>query len=246
MPTTRRAPCGTRPRTSATRSWPGMEIVLERLTRTVQSGRAKLAAAPAPAPWRQRRSRQGGGGRLFRPGRVLMAGDPFLVHVARLRHAPGATAREVRRGPVVLAGPLDELGIDPGRSVVPLDAEAECDITLRAFSGGIDAVGTVSAPLGGHLPALYHPGDGRAHASRSASGSATRRSPRTSCTRSSTTPSTSARWCATPSCSSCPWPRCAGRTAGGSARTAVPTATRPSAAALPPPDPRWANLDVLR
>jgi ElaB/YqjD/DUF883 family membrane-anchored ribosome-binding protein len=28
----------------------GMEIVLDRLTRTVHSGRAKLAAAPAPAP----------------------------------------------------------------------------------------------------------------------------------------------------------------------------------------------------
>jgi len=28
----------------------GMEIVLERLTRTVQSGRAKLAGAPAPSP----------------------------------------------------------------------------------------------------------------------------------------------------------------------------------------------------
>jgi hypothetical protein len=28
----------------------GMEIVLDRLTRTVQSGRAKLAAAPAPPP----------------------------------------------------------------------------------------------------------------------------------------------------------------------------------------------------
>jgi uncharacterized protein len=75
-----------------------------------------------------------------------MATDPFLVHVARLRRNPGATAREVRRGPVVLAGPLDELGIDPGRSVVPLEAEAECDIVLRPFNGGIDAVGTVRAP----------------------------------------------------------------------------------------------------
>jgi uncharacterized protein len=75
-----------------------------------------------------------------------MATDPFLVHVARLRRNPGATSHEVRRGPVVLAGPLDELGIDPGRSVVPLDAEAECDITLRAFTGGLDAVGTVRAP----------------------------------------------------------------------------------------------------
>jgi uncharacterized protein len=75
-----------------------------------------------------------------------MATDPFLVHVARLRRNPGAVSHEVRRGPVVLAGPLDELGIDPGRSVVPLEAEAEADITLRPFTGGIDAVGTVRAP----------------------------------------------------------------------------------------------------
>jgi uncharacterized protein len=78
-----------------------------------------------------------------------MATDPFIVHVARLRRNAGATSHEVRRGPVVLAGPLDELGIDPGRSVVPLDAEAECDITLRAFDGGIDADGTVRAPWEG-------------------------------------------------------------------------------------------------
>jgi uncharacterized protein len=78
-----------------------------------------------------------------------MASDPFVVHVARLRRSPGASSPEVRRGPVVLAGPLDELGIDPGRSVVPLGAEAECDVTLRAFDGGIAAVGTVSAPWEG-------------------------------------------------------------------------------------------------
>jgi uncharacterized protein len=60
--------------------------------------------------------------------------DPFVVHVARLRRAAGASA------------PLEELGIDPWRSVVPLDAEAECDVTLRPFNGGIAAVGTVSAP----------------------------------------------------------------------------------------------------
>jgi uncharacterized protein len=75
-----------------------------------------------------------------------MATDPFIVHVARLRRNPGTEWHEVRRGPVVLAGPLDELGIDPGRSVVPLEAEAEADITLRPFTGGIDAVGTVRAP----------------------------------------------------------------------------------------------------
>jgi len=75
--------------------------------------------------------------------------DPFVVHVARLRRVPGAESREVRRGPVEAAGPLDEVGIDPGRSVVPLGAEAECDITLRSFSGGISADGTVRAPWEG-------------------------------------------------------------------------------------------------
>jgi uncharacterized protein len=75
-----------------------------------------------------------------------MATDPFIVHVARLLRNPGAVWHEVRHGPVVLAGRLDELGIDPGASVVPLEAEAEADLTLRPFTGGIDAVGTVRAP----------------------------------------------------------------------------------------------------
>ena len=92
-----------------------------------------------------------------------MAADPFLVHVARLRGAPGSAVHEVRRGPVVLAGPLDELGIDPGRSVVPLDAEAECDITLRPFIGGIDAVGTVHAPWVGICRRCTVPVGGELH-----------------------------------------------------------------------------------
>ncbi len=75
-----------------------------------------------------------------------MATDPFVVHVARLRRNPGTTWHEIRRGTVELAGPLDIAGIDPGRSVVPLDAEAEADVTLTPFSGGIEAVGTVGAP----------------------------------------------------------------------------------------------------
>jgi uncharacterized protein len=73
--------------------------------------------------------------------------DPFVVHVARLRRSHGdAVLHEVRRGEVALAGPLDEAGIDPGRSVVPAGAEAECTVTLRPFEGGIDVEGTVSAP----------------------------------------------------------------------------------------------------
>ena len=61
---------------------------------------------------------------------------------------PGTTSHEVRRGQVALAGPLDEPGIDPGRSVVPAGAEAEVDVDLRPFSGGIDADGHGHAPPG--------------------------------------------------------------------------------------------------
>jgi uncharacterized protein len=77
---------------------------------------------------------------------VTGSADPFLVHVARLRRSPGLTAHEVRRGPLPLAGPLEIAGIDPGRSVVPVGGEAECDVTLTAFTGGIEVAGTVTAP----------------------------------------------------------------------------------------------------
>jgi uncharacterized protein len=72
--------------------------------------------------------------------------DPFVVHVARLRRSPGLRWHEVRRGPVEMAGPLAVEGIDPGRSVVPVGGEAEVDVHLAAFNGGIDVEGTVSAP----------------------------------------------------------------------------------------------------
>jgi uncharacterized protein len=75
-----------------------------------------------------------------------MAVDPFVVHVARLRRSPGQSEHVVRRGEVVLAGPLEEAGIDPGRSVVPPGAEAEADLELVSFEGGIQAEGTVRAP----------------------------------------------------------------------------------------------------
>jgi uncharacterized protein len=75
----------------------------------------------------------------------MRATDPFVVHVARLRRS-GQSTHEVRHGEVALAGPLDEVGIDPGRSVVPAGAEAEADVTLHPFEGGIAVEGTVSAP----------------------------------------------------------------------------------------------------
>jgi len=75
-----------------------------------------------------------------------MATDPFVVHVARLRRSPEGREHVVRRGEVALAGPLEEAGIDPGKSVVPAGAEVECDVSLVAFEGGIDVQGTVTAP----------------------------------------------------------------------------------------------------
>jgi uncharacterized protein len=75
-----------------------------------------------------------------------MGADPFVVHVARLRRGRTPRLHETRRGTVALAGPLDESGIDPGRSVVPAGAEAEADVTLVPFEGGIDVEGTIRAP----------------------------------------------------------------------------------------------------
>ena len=77
-----------------------------------------------------------------------MATGPFTVPVARLRRS-GHAEQVVRRGEVALAGPMDEAGIDAGRSVVPAGAEVEVDVTLSPFEGGIDVSGTVVAPWEG-------------------------------------------------------------------------------------------------
>ena len=66
-----------------------------------------------------------------------MTTEPFVVPVGRLRRSHTQTQHEVRRGEVALAGPMREAGIDPGRSVVPAGAEAEVDVMLTPFEGGI-------------------------------------------------------------------------------------------------------------
>jgi uncharacterized protein len=93
-----------------------------------------------------------------------MAADPFVVHVARLRRSPEQSQplHEVRRGEVALAGPLDE-AVDPGRSVVPVGGEAEADVTLVPFEGGIDVSGTVSAPWVGICRRCAEPVSGELH-----------------------------------------------------------------------------------
>jgi uncharacterized protein len=92
-----------------------------------------------------------------------MAVDPFVVHVARLRRGALASLHEIRQGEVALAGPLDEEGIDPGRSVVPTGAEAEVDVTLTPFEGGIEVVGTVTAPWVGTCRRCTEPVSGTLH-----------------------------------------------------------------------------------
>ena len=90
----------------------------------------------------------------------MAAADPFVVHVARLRRRSGQHAHEVRRGEIALAGPLHEAGIDPGRSVVPAGAQAEVDVTLTSFEGGIEAEGTVRAPWVGVCRRCAEPVEG--------------------------------------------------------------------------------------
>jgi uncharacterized protein len=82
-------------------------------------------------------------------GRAQDAAGPFVVRVARLRRGQVASLHEVRRGEVAQAGPLDEEGIDPGRSVVPVGAEAHVDVVLVPFEGGVAVEGTVRAPWAG-------------------------------------------------------------------------------------------------
>ena len=113
----------------------GMEIVLDRLTRTVQAGRAKLAGPRAWAPSQEDEAVGDGGGRLLRSGSVLMATRP-------VRRPRGAPAPQPRRGPRTrCAGARwpwparsTRRGSIPGRSVVPPAAEAEGDVDAASPS----------------------------------------------------------------------------------------------------------------
>ena len=121
---------------------------------TTEPGARRTASSTRTSPWRWR-------------------ADPFLVHVARLRRSPAAPRTRSAAARSCWPGPLDEAGIDPGRSVVPAGAEAEIDVTLHPFEGGIEAEGTVTRTLGRDLPPLRRAGVGRAAHRASTSGSAT-------------------------------------------------------------------------
>ncbi len=215
----------------------GMEIVLERLTRTVQAGRAKLRRPAGGGRDRGRgtpgRRRTASSTRTRRSGPALMAADPFVVHVARLRRSPGTprtwspgrgrTGRTARGGRV-----------DPGRSVVPPGPRPSATSPWCRSRAGSRSRGTVRAPWSGTCRRCTAPVAGELRiAVRERFAEPRSRAPDEESTRSSTTPSTSGRWSATPSSSSCPWRPSAGRTAGACAPSAGPTATRAPAAALP-------------
>ena len=169
----------------------GMEIVLDRLTRTVQAGRAKLAAPPLEAPHGRRGSRDGGG-RLLRPGPVVTwPPTPSSSTWPGCAARRGQPVHEVRRGEVALAGPLDEAGHRPGpqRGAGRRRGRGRRDADpLRGRDRGRRA--RSRAPWVGHLPALRRAGGGRAARSRCTSASPTPRwpaRPTRSSTRSSTT-----------------------------------------------------------
>ena len=90
----------------------------------------------------------------------MTTADPFIVHVARLRRRSGEHGHEVRRGEVALAGPLHDKGIDEGRSVMPAGAEAEIDVELVSFEGGIQVEGLVWAPWVGTCRRCAEPVEG--------------------------------------------------------------------------------------
>ena len=140
----------------------GMEIVLDRIMKTVRSGREKLQAttpppgdtgAPPPDPRggaaarRRRFLRPGSGVTESVPREGPMPVDPFVVHVARLRRAPGIRRHEVRQGSIEA---VEELGAkNPVETAVPPGAEVVCDVVLESYPGGIMATGTVTAPWRG-------------------------------------------------------------------------------------------------
>jgi uncharacterized protein len=69
--------------------------------------------------------------------------DPFVVHVAKLRRAPGTRWHEVRTAPFDPDGTMT-----PGSladSAIAAGADAACDAVLESFPGGVMVTGTVRA-----------------------------------------------------------------------------------------------------
>jgi uncharacterized protein len=86
-----------------------------------------------------------------------VAVGPLVVHVARLRRTLGSTLR------VNLSAPLDHALLAPATpadSRVPEEVQAQCDILLESYAGGIMATGTVQVPWTGVCRRCTEPVEG--------------------------------------------------------------------------------------
>lgn len=76
-----------------------------------------------------------------------MSTDAFVVQVAQLRRVSGSTMRAVRNGTV---DPHEGAGAPgPADSVIPDNAEVSCDVELQSFPGGVMVKGAVTGPWRG-------------------------------------------------------------------------------------------------
>jgi uncharacterized protein len=76
-----------------------------------------------------------------------VSSEPFVVNVARLRHAHGTRRREVRQAEI---DPYEgSAPPGPGDSYLPEDSRVTCDVVLESYPGGVMATGTVSTPWRG-------------------------------------------------------------------------------------------------
>ena len=167
-----------------------------------------------------------------------MAVGPLVVHVARLRRSPGTTVR------VHESVPLDSERLGPGhrgRQPGARRRRGRCRPPARVLLGRAHGDRDGPGPLGRGVPALHRPG--RGHPRDLAQGALLRpagagASPRTRRpTRSSTTRSTSARWCTRRSWPSCRWRPLCREDCLGLCPGAGSTATRSSAPAWRPATP---------
>jgi len=72
-----------------------------------------------------------------------MAVSPLVVHVVQLRRAHGTTVRRRQRAPLDLEALAPATLAD---SRVPDGAEADCDLCLESFDGGVMVTGIIRAP----------------------------------------------------------------------------------------------------
>jgi uncharacterized protein len=85
----------------------------------------------------------------------MTTGQPFVVHVAKLRRAVGTRWNELRQGSTE--------GLDCSGSAVPAGASPVADVVLESVLGGVSVTGTVTAPWTGACRRCLTPASGVLH-----------------------------------------------------------------------------------